>query len=56
MLGIEQHPWSADVHGADLVAEARASPAVRHFEGTTNKPWLPTPTPSRPRSGSATGR
>lgn len=33
-------PWAADVFGADAVAEARARPAIRHFEGpTVNKPW-----------------
>ena len=33
-------PWAVDVFGADAVAEARARPAIRHFEGPTiNKPW-----------------
>jgi lipopolysaccharide biosynthesis glycosyltransferase len=33
-------PWAADVFGADVVEEARARPAIRHFEGPTiNKPW-----------------
>lgn len=31
-----------DVFGADVVAEARATPAIRHFEGPgPNKPWHP---------------
>jgi lipopolysaccharide biosynthesis glycosyltransferase len=33
-------PWAADVFGAEAVDEARARPAIRHFEGPTiNKPW-----------------
>jgi lipopolysaccharide biosynthesis glycosyltransferase len=33
-------PWSEDVFGAAAVAEARRSPAIRHFEGPgANKPW-----------------
>ena len=33
-------PQSADVFGADAVAEARDRPAIRHFEGPAqNKPW-----------------
>jgi lipopolysaccharide biosynthesis glycosyltransferase len=33
-------PQAADVFGAEVVAEARARPAIRHFEGPTiNKPW-----------------
>jgi lipopolysaccharide biosynthesis glycosyltransferase len=33
-------PQAADVFGADAVAEARAHPAIRHFEGPgANKPW-----------------
>ena len=40
MLGIEQHPWSKQIHGAEAVAAAVADPAIRHFEGTANKPWL----------------
>jgi lipopolysaccharide biosynthesis glycosyltransferase len=33
-------PWAADVLGAEAVDEARANPAIRHFEGPTiNKPW-----------------
>jgi len=31
---------SVDVFGAEVVAEARRSPAIRHFEGpSVNKPW-----------------
>lgn len=33
-------PWAADVLGAERVEQARARPAIRHFEGPTiNKPW-----------------
>lgn len=33
-------PWSADVFGEEAVAEAKRSPAIRHFEGPSiNKPW-----------------
>jgi lipopolysaccharide biosynthesis glycosyltransferase len=33
-------PWAADVFGGEAVAEARANPAIRHFEGPAiNKPW-----------------
>jgi hypothetical protein len=33
-------PWAADVFGADVLAEARHRPAIRHFEGpAANKPW-----------------
>jgi lipopolysaccharide biosynthesis glycosyltransferase len=33
-------PWSVDVFGAERLAEARADPAIRHFEGPgANKPW-----------------
>jgi lipopolysaccharide biosynthesis glycosyltransferase len=33
-------PWSTDVFGAEAVREARARPAIRHFEGPDdNKPW-----------------
>jgi lipopolysaccharide biosynthesis glycosyltransferase len=33
-------PWSVDAFGAERLAEARADPAVRHFEGPgANKPW-----------------
>jgi lipopolysaccharide biosynthesis glycosyltransferase len=33
-------PWSADVFGADALAEAMRDPAIRHFEGPgRNKPW-----------------
>ena len=32
--------WAADVFGADVVAEARARPAIVHFEGPhVRKPW-----------------
>jgi lipopolysaccharide biosynthesis glycosyltransferase len=40
MNSILAFPWSADVLGAEAVAEARANPAIRHFEGPGfNKPW-----------------
>ena len=33
-------PWSAEVFGTEAVSEARARPAIRHFEGpSVNKPW-----------------
>ena len=33
-------PWAADVFGAEVVAEARRAPGIRHFEGPDdNKPW-----------------
>lgn len=33
-------PWSVDAFGAEALAEARAHPAIRHFEGPAgNKPW-----------------
>lgn len=41
MLGIELHPWADEVHSPEAIAEARANPVIRHFEGGTNKPWLP---------------
>jgi lipopolysaccharide biosynthesis glycosyltransferase len=41
MNSVLQFPWAGDVLGADAVEEARARPAIRHFEGpTVNKPWL----------------
>ena len=40
MNSIVEFPWAADVLGAEAVAEARANPAIRHFEGPfQNKPW-----------------
>ena len=40
MNSIMIFPWASEVLGADAVAEARANPAIRHFEGpTVNKPW-----------------
>ena len=40
MNSILLFPASVDVFGADVVAEARAHPAIRHFEGpSVNKPW-----------------
>jgi lipopolysaccharide biosynthesis glycosyltransferase len=40
MNSVLQFPWAADVFGAEAVEEARARPAIRHFEGPTiNKPW-----------------
>jgi lipopolysaccharide biosynthesis glycosyltransferase len=40
MNSIALFPWSADVLGAEAVAEAKRHPAIRHFEGpSVNKPW-----------------
>ncbi len=40
MNSVLQFPWAGDVLGAAAVEEARARPAIRHFEGPTiNKPW-----------------
>jgi lipopolysaccharide biosynthesis glycosyltransferase len=40
MNSVLQFPWAGEVLGADAVEEARARPAIRHFEGPTiNKPW-----------------
>ena len=40
MNSVLDFPWSAEVFGAGEVEEARARPAVRHFEGPGhNKPW-----------------
>lgn len=40
MNAVLDFPQSNDVFGAERVAEARANPAVRHFEGPAqNKPW-----------------
>lgn len=40
MNGIFIFPWSTDVLGLEAVAEARANPAIRHFEGPgPYKPW-----------------
>lgn len=40
MSSILLYPWAADVFGARAVEEARANPAIRHFEGPDlNKPW-----------------
>jgi lipopolysaccharide biosynthesis glycosyltransferase len=40
MNSILLFPWAARVLGAKAVEEARARPAIRHFEGPTiNKPW-----------------
>lgn len=33
-------PWAEEAFGATALAEARADPAIRHFEGpSVNKPW-----------------
>jgi lipopolysaccharide biosynthesis glycosyltransferase len=40
MNSVLLYPWAADSFDADAVAEARARPAIRHFEGpAVNKPW-----------------
>lgn len=40
MNSVMLFPWSAEVFGADAVHDARARPAIRHFEGPgVNKPW-----------------
>jgi lipopolysaccharide biosynthesis glycosyltransferase len=40
MNSILEFPWADEVFGADAVAEARAHPGIRHFEGPgDNKPW-----------------
>jgi lipopolysaccharide biosynthesis glycosyltransferase len=40
MNSLEVYPWSAQTFGADVLAEARRNPAIRHFEGPSiNKPW-----------------
>lgn len=40
MNSVLQFPWAGEVLGAGAVEEARARPAIRHFEGPTiNKPW-----------------
>ena len=40
MNGMLIFPWSADVLGAEAVAEAIENPAIRHFEGPgPYKPW-----------------
>lgn len=40
MTAVMNFPQSADVFGAEVVEEARANPAIRHFEGPAqNKPW-----------------
>ncbi len=40
MNSIMLFPWSAEVFGAEAVADARRNPAIRHFEGPgVNKPW-----------------
>jgi lipopolysaccharide biosynthesis glycosyltransferase len=40
MNSFQVYPWSEDTFGAEALAEARANPAIRHFEGPSiNKPW-----------------
>lgn len=40
MNAFEAFPWSAYVFGSNGVAEAMATPGIRHFEGpSANKPW-----------------
>jgi lipopolysaccharide biosynthesis glycosyltransferase len=40
MNSIVLYPWAADLFGAEAVEDARANPAIRHFEGPSlNKPW-----------------
>jgi lipopolysaccharide biosynthesis glycosyltransferase len=40
MNSMVRFPWAADVFGAETLAEARRTPAIRHFEGPAqNKPW-----------------
>jgi hypothetical protein len=40
MNSVLHFPWSSYVFGAKATEEARATPAIRHFEGPTiNKPW-----------------
>lgn len=40
MNAIILFPWATEYFGEDAVAEARANPAIRHFEGPdANKPW-----------------
>jgi lipopolysaccharide biosynthesis glycosyltransferase len=40
MNSLLRFPWSAEVFGPDVVREAIARPAIRHFEGPGhNKPW-----------------
>jgi lipopolysaccharide biosynthesis glycosyltransferase len=42
MNSITLFPRALEVFGAEAVAEARADPAIRHFEGPgANKPWHP---------------
>lgn len=41
MVGVELHPWSREIFGEDAVREAVERPAIRHFEGSANKPWAP---------------
>jgi lipopolysaccharide biosynthesis glycosyltransferase len=40
MNSFKTYSWSVEVFGADVLAEARRDPAIRHFEGPSiNKPW-----------------
>ena len=40
MNSVMEFPWSEEVFGEKAVAEARAEPGIRHFEGPgDNKPW-----------------
>ena len=42
VMNIMRFEWADEVFGADVVAEARQRPAIRHFEGPDdNKPWHP---------------
>lgn len=39
-MNIFRFAWADEVFGSEAVAEARANPAIRHFEGPgDNKPW-----------------
>jgi lipopolysaccharide biosynthesis glycosyltransferase len=47
MVGVHRLPWSSTIFGPEEVAEAIASPAIRHFEGSgANKPWSPQASPA----------
>lgn len=40
MNSIAEFGWGEDLFGAETLAQARANPAIRHFEGPGfNKPW-----------------
>jgi lipopolysaccharide biosynthesis glycosyltransferase len=44
MMGTQAHAWSASRYGPDEVRSAIEDPAILHFEGAANKPWLAKPT------------